>query len=1007
MKGSVTRIFVLVCIVLAVSLNAFAALKPRWTPPKPKHTIIAATDQRDCITVKFIEGSQVRLRDGELISQSGVDLTDFKAVIQRSKVKSISRLFSRPEHLLEQERLRGQERSGKQLADLNLYYRLIIDPSEPAEEFIDALNALPVIEGAHANPSPTPADDIPPDTPEFQGDQGYLYEAPEGVDAVAVWGIEGGRGEDIKIIDIEGGWHFAHEDLKEEFFIDMQGAQWPEHGDAVIGILIGQHNGYGINGICPEAQIGGFSITGHNGFPNIANILNETSAALDEGDIYLIELHNPFQGNYSPMETWQENFDAIEASTANGRVCVEAGGNGNSDLDNQGMYEDRFDPEVRHSGAILVGAGAPPSGNYGPDRSRLDFSNYGQRVDLQGWGREVTTAGYGDLFYPNNDVLQWYTSEFSGTSSATPIVAGSVACIQGMYKARTDGQLTLTGVEIRNILHESGTPQNNEGRQGNIGPRPNLSAAVNLLSTPGTLSGIVTRAGTEEPISGATVATDFGYTVITDGQGMWRMEGARSGMNFDITASKKGFNDSTFADNFLEEEGELEFAFGLRHPEFAISDNHFEASIYPGETTTFEINLSNQGDGPLAWSSDRRFKQGNGGFGRMVDTYILAPEVNDLDLQGVAFADDLFYISGENGQEPNLIYVFDDEGNYITQFNQTGRSRVGMLDLAYDGELLWGSGERVIYGFTTEGAPVVSFEGPTVNNMGLAYDPDQNLLWIKGNTADVIGYDREGNQITAFDLDIMRVSGLAYWSDDPDGYNLYILYDDRTDCPALSKMNTVTGEIINAAALDSDRIGAPKGAIITSEYQSYGTTFICLVDDYLNRLGDRVDVWQMGTYKGWMRVEPDSGSVNPGSEENLTLILNSANLFPSTYDGEIIFSHNAIDSMSVVSVRVEVNDLGVGDEKQATLPLEFGISSVYPNPFNSTTTVKYNLDKSSEFRLSVFDMNGREIQLLSDGNSPAGEYSITLRAVDLPSGIFFVRLTATMNSDVVKIVNLK
>ena len=34
---------------------------------------------------------------------------------------------------------------------------------------------------------------------------------------------------------------------------------------------------------------------------------------------------------------------------------------------------------------------------HGPDRSRLDFSNFGKAVDVQGWGREVTTCGYGDL----------------------------------------------------------------------------------------------------------------------------------------------------------------------------------------------------------------------------------------------------------------------------------------------------------------------------------------------------------------------------------------------------------------------------------------------------------------------------------------------------------------------------------------------------------------------------------------------------------------------------------
>ena len=68
--------------------------------------------------------------------------------------------------------------------------------------------------------------------------------------------------------------------------------------------------------------------------------------------------------------------------------------------------------------------------DWGPDRSRLDFSNYGARVDVQGWGREVTTTGYGDLQGGLNEDL-WYTDHFSGTSSASPVVVGALAANAG------------------------------------------------------------------------------------------------------------------------------------------------------------------------------------------------------------------------------------------------------------------------------------------------------------------------------------------------------------------------------------------------------------------------------------------------------------------------------------------------------------------------------------------------------------------------------------------------
>jgi len=73
----------------------------------------------------------------------------------------------------------------------------------------------------------------------------------------------------------------------------------------------------------------------------------------------------------------------------------------------------------------------------------------GALVDAQGWGREVTTCGYGDLQGGANEDI-WYTDRFSGTSSASPIVTGVIACIQGMARAR--GVPVLTPAQVRNCL---------------------------------------------------------------------------------------------------------------------------------------------------------------------------------------------------------------------------------------------------------------------------------------------------------------------------------------------------------------------------------------------------------------------------------------------------------------------------------------------------------------------------------------------------------------------------
>ena len=63
------------------------------------------------------------------------------------------------------------------------------------------------------------------------------------------------------------------------------------------------------------------------------------------------------------------------------------------------MYGTAFPNGLADSGAIIVGAGGSGAGgSCQAARTRMSFSNYGRRVDLQGWGECVTTTGYGYLF---------------------------------------------------------------------------------------------------------------------------------------------------------------------------------------------------------------------------------------------------------------------------------------------------------------------------------------------------------------------------------------------------------------------------------------------------------------------------------------------------------------------------------------------------------------------------------------------------------------------------------
>jgi hypothetical protein len=472
------------------------SLIPR--PPAVKGTSVAIGPQAQIerVVVKFAEGTRARLVQNDLVSLSGKDLREANALIRRYTSGPVKRLADKRPDEVEKEKARLERRCGRQLADLNNYITIEVTSPAEAERLVNLLNRLSEVEIAYAEPRSVPAGDIAPTTPDYESRQDYLRAAPTGIDADYAHTISGGDGSGVTIVDIEGNWRFDHEDLETavggliggELLDDIN---WRNHGTAVIGEMIGGDNGYGVTGIVPNAAIRMVSIGG-SGVPEAILLAVDSLVA---GDVILIELQAPGprynfqvrsdQLGYICEEYWQATFDAIQLAWAKGITVCEAAGNGYENLDDP-IYENRFDTTFRNSHAILCGAGAPPSGNYGTDRSRLLFSNYGERVNLQGQGQEVTTTGYGYLFSGAGDERQYYTGSFAGTSSAAPIVTGAVAAMQGIYQSRYAG-MTLDPDQVRDVLIATGSPQQANAYQ-HIGPRPNLRAADSALPPPADLA---------------------------------------------------------------------------------------------------------------------------------------------------------------------------------------------------------------------------------------------------------------------------------------------------------------------------------------------------------------------------------------------------------------------------------------------------------------------------------------------------------------------------------------
>jgi hypothetical protein len=80
--------------------------------------------------------------------------------------------------------------------------------------------------------------------------------------------------------------------------------------------------------------------------------------------------------------------------------------------------------------------------------------------------------------------------------------------------------------------------------------------------------------------------------------------------------------------------------------------------------------------------------------------------------------------------------------------------------------------------------------------------------------------------------------------------------------------------------------------------------------------------------------------------------------------------------------------------EEEALPLTFELGQNYPNPFNPTTTIEFSLPKAGHVSLILYDMLGREIEKLVDGELAAGRYRAVWNARGYATGMYVYRLQA-------------
>lgn len=649
----------------------------------------------------------------------------------------------------------------------------------------------------------------------------------------------------------------------------------------------------------------------------------------------------------------QAEQDIINLTTEMGALVVAAAGNSsNNTLNYPAGYNN-----VLSVGSVFTNG------------TKSNFSNYGYELDVLATGGDIESTSY------NNEL----TSK-TGTSMSAPVASGLAALVKEVNPGWTAERIATQIRSSATFVYE----KNNESLNHKLGHGSlNAFEAVNT-NNPGL-----------KVISSAFVNKE-GDKLFVNEQG-----------SLQLTLTNYGRSTSG-----------LELQLESVNEKGIILDNQSQqlGSIATGETVEVSFDLLISDNFDLREIPTLRIN-------------FLDQNMNYEDFNIVQYEKILYDILAAN----NVKTSFATDGTIGFTDPLTGSGGIGFIPRKPSGNGQYDEGNNILY----EGGFMVEVDGEMYDAVraeeGLSRDfiPQQSFVVTPGSNSST------GNGQFFTDTDSTRwaiIDQQTYAFDDPGIKNVVLVEYTIKNPSEFVVMNNVYAGLFNdwdiGNAFNNNANFSQSDSVLYLSDATSGSTEPVVAVAHLgpissalavdNTIDGQQDSVTFGLYDGFTDTEKSNaltaGTVRTSVQQTDASAVIASGPYTIEPKAEITVGFVYAFGNDVNELRNQISEARsrnvfavspIGRAVSDQVPQQTKLFQNYPNPFNASTQLRIDLEQSTDLTLAVFDILGRKVRVLAEGQFDAGSHFIRFNAGQLSSGTYFVQLRTEYGTDSIPITLVK